>query len=133
MLHIIRQVVNNDRKFRKILQGLSKTFYHRTVTASEVEQYISQAAGIDFSGVFNQYLRTTKIPVLEYKIESKMISYRWANVTDGFVLPVKIISGNKSKWISPGLTWKTIRKANWYDGKSIDVDKNFYIFTKQIE
>ncbi|HEV7620485.1 MAG TPA: M1 family metallopeptidase, partial [Flavisolibacter sp.] len=28
MMHTIRQVINNDEKFRQILRGLTKTFYH---------------------------------------------------------------------------------------------------------
>ncbi|MDQ4139083.1 MAG: M1 family metallopeptidase, partial [Bacteroidota bacterium] len=33
MLHTLRQVVNNDEKWRAILRGLNKEFYHQTVTA----------------------------------------------------------------------------------------------------
>ncbi|HEX2683683.1 MAG TPA: M1 family metallopeptidase, partial [Ferruginibacter sp.] len=39
MLHIIRQLVNDDEKFRQILRGLNKTFYHQTVTTRQVEDY----------------------------------------------------------------------------------------------
>ena len=42
MLHTIRQVINNDTIFRKILRGLNKTFYHQTVTTKQVEDYISK-------------------------------------------------------------------------------------------
>ena len=79
MLHIIRQVINNDKKFRKILTGLNKTFYHQTVTTAQVENYISEKAGFDFSKIFDQYLRTIQVPVLEYKIENKTVSYKWTN------------------------------------------------------
>jgi aminopeptidase N len=48
MIHTIRQVINNDEKFRKILRGLNKTFYHQTVTAKQVEDYINQISVIDF-------------------------------------------------------------------------------------
>ncbi|HEV2831220.1 MAG TPA: M1 family metallopeptidase, partial [Hanamia sp.] len=37
MLHTIRQVINNDEKFRGILRGLNKTFYHQTVATKEIE------------------------------------------------------------------------------------------------
>lgn len=40
MIHTIRQVINDDEKFRQILRGLNKTFYHQTVTTKQVEDYI---------------------------------------------------------------------------------------------
>ena len=61
MLHTIRQIINDDEKFRMILRGLNKTFYHKTVTGKQVEDYISKNAGIDLSKIFDEYLRTTKI------------------------------------------------------------------------
>jgi aminopeptidase N len=42
MIHTIRQVINNDEKFRQILRGLNKDFYHQTVTTEEIENYISK-------------------------------------------------------------------------------------------
>src|SRR5438270_7083487 len=67
MIHTIRQVINNDEKFRQILRGLNKTFYHKTVTSKEVEEYISRESRKDLSKIFDQYLRTTLIPTLELK------------------------------------------------------------------
>ncbi|MBC7851323.1 MAG: M1 family metallopeptidase, partial [Chitinophagaceae bacterium] len=45
LLHTIRAIINNDEKFRQILRGLNKDFYHQTVTSAQVEQYISTNAG----------------------------------------------------------------------------------------
>src|SRR5690606_21777329 len=67
MIHTIRQVIDNDEKFRAILRGLNQVFRRQTVTGKMVEDYISSQAGIDFSPVFHQYLKTVKIPELEYK------------------------------------------------------------------
>ena len=66
MIHTIRQIINNDSIFRSILIGLNKRYYHQTVTTGEIENYISKKSGIDLSSVFDQYLRTTMIPTLEY-------------------------------------------------------------------
>ncbi|HEY0066603.1 MAG TPA: M1 family metallopeptidase, partial [Flavisolibacter sp.] len=63
MLHTIRQIVNDDAKFRNIIRGLNKDFYHQTVTTRQVEDYISKQSGKNLSKVFDQYLRTTDIPV----------------------------------------------------------------------
>ena len=131
MLHLVRQITGSDKKFRKILTGLNKDFYHKTVTTQQVEHYISEKAGFDFSSIFNQYLRTTMIPVLEYKIENKAVSYRWSNAVDNLNLPVKVTFGKKPQWIYPSSDWKTISPGKWYDGKTFEADKNFYITIKQ--
>ena len=77
MLHTIRQVVNDDERWRGILRGLNATFRHQTVTGSQVEEFISARAGIDLSKVFDQYLRTTEIPVFNYRIAKDTLWYRW--------------------------------------------------------
>ena len=132
MIHTIRQVINHDEKFRKILRGLNKTFYHQTVTTKQVENYISEKAGMDLSKIFDQYLRTTNIPILEYKIENKTVSYRWDSAVAGFNLPIKISFGKKEKWIKPTAEWQSINPGNWYDGTTFLINKNFYIRNKKL-
>ena len=65
LVHTIRQLINDDEKFRQILRGLNKTFYHQTVTSKQIEDYINEQSGVNFNRVYAQYLTTTKIPVLE--------------------------------------------------------------------
>ncbi len=84
MIHTIRAVIHNDEIFRKVMRGLNQNFYHQTVTASEFLNEINKISGINFTPVFNQYLRTINIPVLEYKFEDKNLSYRWTNCNRGF-------------------------------------------------
>jgi aminopeptidase N len=127
MLHMIRQVINSDKKFRKILIGLNKTFYHQTVNSSQVENYISENAGFNFSKIFDQYLRTIKVPVLEYKIENNIVSYRWTNCVDKFNLPVKVSFGKKEHWLEATTEWQSVKPGKWYDGNTFLVNKNFYI------
>jgi aminopeptidase N len=132
MLHTIRQVINDDQKFRQIWRGLNSTFYHQTVTAKQVEDYISNNAGKDFSKVFEQYLHTTMVPALEYKTTKNSISFRWTNCVKGFAMPVKVNTGSE-EWIQPTETWKTIKMSNAYDGSSFTADRNFYITTSKIQ
>ncbi len=69
MLHMIRQLVRDDEKWRGILRGLQSTFWHQTVTGEQIEDYISKESGIDLAPLFKQYLTTTMVPVLEYKVD----------------------------------------------------------------
>ncbi len=131
MLHTIRQIINNDEKFRTILRGLNKTFYHQTVTSSQIENYINKNSGKDFSKVFDQYLRTTLVPTLEYKIEKGDLFYRWTNVVKGFNIPLKIFFKHE-QWLTPLEQWKTL--STYPDGEiNFSVDKNFYIKVKKLE
>ena len=130
LLHTIRHIINNDSVFRKILRGLNSEFYHQTVDSKDVEAYFSKIARIDLSKVFDQYLRTIKIPVLEYKKEGNKISYRWGNCVKDFDMPISI-SGERAFWLSPKTEWQKINLPLNY--KMEDVNKNFYINLKEIK
>lgn len=131
LLHTIRQVINDDSVFRKILRGLNKDFYHQTVNSIDVETYFTNKSGIDLSKIFDQYLRTTKIPQLEYKIENKKITYRWVNVVPGFKMPVR--TEGTDDWLHPTTEWKTTIVNAEFNNKLLKIDKNFYVTTKKIE
>jgi aminopeptidase N len=130
LIHTIRQIINNDSTFRMILRGLNKTYYHKTVNSKDVEDYISRQSGIDFSKIFDQYLRTTQIPVLEYSINGNQLKFRFVNCIKGFAMPVKVKWGNEEKWIHATEEWNTITGSNSGD---FTVDKNFFIYSKKID
>ena len=90
MIHNIRNSINNDSLFRSILIGLNKDFYHQTVTTEQIENYISMKSGINFSKVFDQYLRTIQIPNFRYSYDKKekILTYQWKNCVNGFDMPL---------------------------------------------
>jgi aminopeptidase N len=126
MLHTIRQLVNDDEKWRGILRGLQSTFWHQTVTGAQVQAYMNAHAGIDLTKVFQQYLTTPNIPVLEYKVAGTTLSYRWANVVPGFDMPVRAGVGDTSSFtlLHPSEAWKPFDKSVAATD-SLKVDQNF--------
>ena len=133
MIHLIRQITNDDKKFRDLLIALNKTFYHKTVTTIEIEEFISSFLKLDLQGIFEQYLRTTKIPLLQYKTDRKKVEYRWTDNVSNLVLPIKIsldTTGNIQQWITPSANWKKLKTGKRYDEKTFTVNKNFYVFTQ---
>ncbi|HEX6191539.1 MAG TPA: M1 family metallopeptidase [Chitinophagaceae bacterium] len=130
LLHTIRQVIDNDALFRNILRGLNKDFRHKTVDSRDVEQYISKQSGKDLSKIFDQYLRTTKIPELEYKIANGQLSFRWVNVVPGFAMPVRI--AGTDQWLRPTTEWQEKLLAPSLVG-SVAFDDNFYITVKKVD
>ena len=133
MLHTIRQVVNDDEKWRSILRGLNETFWHRTVTGAQVEEYVSRRAGMDLSKVFAQYLTTTKVPTLEWRRTPTALEYRWTNVVPGFAMPVRAAVGDASapmQWLHPTEQWQSLPSSASTGG--VRVDENFYVLTSRI-
>ncbi|MBL4904993.1 MAG: M1 family metallopeptidase, partial [Flavobacteriaceae bacterium] len=125
LLHTIRQLVNDDEKWRQILRGLNSTFYHKTVTTKEIENYISKQSGMDLSTVFNQYLRDIRIPTLAYQIKNKELTYKWMNVVKGFNMPVRVTIDGKQQLLKPTAIPKTMSLES--DATNLIVDINFYV------
>jgi aminopeptidase N len=126
LIHYVRQLVGDDEKFRIGLREMNQTFFHKTVNSSDIEAFWSNKAGIDLSGLFDQYLRTTKIPVLEYKFSKKQVSYRWANCISGYHIPVRIsLNGKPPQWINPSTEWSTLKLNK--TARSLTIDPDFYI------
>lgn len=128
MLHTIRQIVNDDEKWRSILRGLNKDFWHQTVTTAEIESYISQKSGKDLSKVFDQYLRTITIPVLQYKIDGARLTFNFDEVVKDFSMPVKVYVNGKDMIIIPRGEEQSLVYPEPI--QTFEVDRNFYITAK---
>jgi len=124
MLHTLRQIVSDDEKWRTILRGLNITFYHQTVTTKQIEDYLSSEVGLDLNPFFNQYLRDTRIPTLEYYFKDKVLGFRWTNCVSGFDIPLKITINGEEKWLKPLTTWK--QETIVLENPKLEIDNNFY-------
>lgn len=129
MLHTMRQMVNDDEKWRGMLRGLQSTFRHQTVSGAQVQEYMSQRLGIDLSTVFTQYLMTTRVPIFEYKRDERGLHYRWNNVVAGFKMPVRVtVDGWAWVTITPTGLWQTVA-GDFTPNATMVVDKNYYVLT----
>ena len=125
MLHTIRHLINDDAKWLSIMRGLNADFWHQTVTTEQIESYISNKAGTDLSKVFDQYLRTTKIPLLKYNVNGKSVSFYYENVVKGFAMPIRVsLNGNEIQ-ITPSEVTQTVEFPE--EIKTFEVNRNFYI------
>lgn len=128
MLNMIRTIINDDEKWRSILRGLNKTFYHQTVTYEDVVGYINQQSGKDLSPVFDQYLKYRSIPILNFMETGGKLYARWISDVKGFNMPVRVkLKGGDYQFITPSTRFMPVT----IDGAkkdNIEVDTfNYYI------
>lgn len=137
LLHTIRQLVGDDARWRSILRGLQRDFRRSIVTSAQVEDYIAEASGLRLGPVFDQYLRTTMVPLLEWRLEGTDLSYRWADVVDGFAMPVDVttsegVTASKGAVLRlrPTREWRTTVVAPGTTGITVDAD--FYVRSRKV-
>jgi len=137
VLHSIRNSIDDDEQFREILRGLTETFYHSTVTSEQIEDFVNENSGYDFSKVFDQYLRTVQIPVLEYYLskDKKYVSYRYTNCINGFDLPIVLKDKSAKIRIYPGQEWKKSEIIQEEAGlfNELSIERSYYLNAKEVE
>lgn len=132
LLHTLRQLVDNDEKWRQILRKLNSKFYHQTVTTQQIEDCLAEESGLELKGFFNQYLRSIKIPVLEYKIDKRELKFNWNQVVTNFKMPIKVIINGETFTIDPSDSEvRTLKTES--DIQSFEVDRNYFIQSKKLK
>lgn len=135
MLHTIRQIVDNDTTWKRLLRGLNETFRHQTVSADRVERYIIEQTGKDLDDIFDQYLHYTELPVFEYYIdELNRLHYRWKANIPHFNMPLKISTdGEIREFIYPvSDRWRTTRPG-FLKTDTVETDPDFYIWINRLD
>lgn len=128
VVHMIRMMINNDEKFRQLLRGLNKDFYHKTVTEQEFEEYIIKFTGLPLKPFFDQYLRTARIPAIEWYIKKRQLHYRFTNVVTDFSIPLEVSGGRIKQLIRPSSEWQSI---SWKKGGyNVSFSEDFLVTTQ---
>ena len=110
MIHYMRQLFRDDERFRSALRGMNDTFRHRTVTHEEVLAFWSARLGRDLKTLFDQYLKSTKIPELVWRMENGSLYYRWVDCNEGYDIPVKVVlSDGTDVWLDVSTKEKSMR------------------------
>lgn len=129
MLHTMRQIVDNDSLWRLTLRGLNKQFYHKTVTSKQIEDYMNTALKIDFSKVFDQYLRNKEVPILEYEIKNGKLHYHWTGCIKDFEMPLGISDGETDLLIYPKTKWQHLP----YKDSTLSINRNYFVLVKALD
>lgn len=126
LLHTLRNIINDDIKWRAILTGLNTDFGKKTTTTKEVIDYINKQSGKNLTKVFDQYLRYKNIPVLEFKQKGDHILYRWVSDVENFDMPIQF-EGSEIYYY-PKTNWKALKTATTF--KNLKVDKDYFVNVK---
>ncbi len=124
LLNMIRQILQDDDKWRLILRGLNKEFYHQTVTTEQVESYISTQVGWNLGKIFDQYFRDTRIPIFEYYQQGGEVQYRWTNAVKDFDMPVDVQLNGKVIRLQAKTSWQKLEVGQLQE---LIVDPDYYV------
>ncbi len=125
MLHTLRHSIHDTAKWRNILRGLNKEFWHSTVSTAKFEAYISEHAGYDYGPFFDQYLRTKEIPVLKYVATDGGVALWFENVVEGFHLAVGVTVNGMEMRLGVGQNPTEIALESPFE--SLELNRNFYM------
>ena len=107
MINTIRHIINDEAKWWKLLFDYSNTFRHKIIDTETVIAYFNKESGINLTPVFNQYLRYTNIPKLEYRVKNNFLEFKWNAEEKDFTMPIDIIVKNEKIRIQPTTSWTT--------------------------
>lgn len=131
IIHMLREIINDDTKFQAFLRALNQRFYHKTIYSQQLEEFCSDYFKKDFSKYFDQYLRFPSIPILEYSFTDTKFKFRLVTNVKNLEIPIKLNSPDQ--WINATTNWKEIKLKRNEMLKPLSVDPNFLIDIKRIE
>ncbi len=136
MLHTLRIATGDDKKWFATLKKFCETYKIKIVNTKEVIRFFNHELGKDYSWLFDEYLRNTEIPELQYKIKRAKktitVEYRWNAKTEGFSLPVDIKSAKGQEVIFPEDQWNSIQFQQSKDFKIIFLTQNGLFTVKEL-
>ena len=94
LLHTLRNVIGDDPLWFSILRGIQERLRYRSVTTEDLVRCFNELAGGDYTGIFDQYLRYTSIPELQWTLSGSNLRYRWQADVPDFHMPIRLNPGS---------------------------------------
>lgn len=128
LLNTLRSIFNDDELWWKTLKDYTETFKYQTIDTQTTETFFDNATETDLKPVFDQYLRHSEIPELQFKKDGNEVLYRWEADVDNFEMPVDVFLRGKETRLSPTLNWNKLPEGINLEDIEIN-EKEFYINT----
>lgn len=109
-LNTLRSVVNDDRRWWKLLRDLYQRFKYKNVMTEDIVQFFNAETGRHLTPVFDQYLRHADLPTLELAVDEAKgtLRYRWRADEKGFAMPVRVGKAGAWQVIEPTTEWQSM-------------------------
>lgn len=130
LIHTIRKIIG-DSLFKALLLDMNARFRHQVVTSAGIEAYISDFSGKDLHPVFDQYLRTTRVPVLQWAVHKKQLRYRWVETGSAFNMPVDVRIDGRTIRLEPTIEWKTLTQHQRI--RDMKVAPGYYVQERRVD
>jgi aminopeptidase N len=127
MLNTMRHIINDDAKWWSLILKYSETFKKQIVTHEQVVDFFNKESGLNLTPVFNQYLRYTEIPKLEFRKGKAGIEYRWITNEKNFAMPVDVMIKDKKVRLQATNDWQTINEKVKSASDVQPIKDKFYI------
>ncbi len=134
LIHMVRHIVGDSTFFAMLLE-MDRRFRHRIVSSAEIEAFM-----IGFNGrsrdrldqsLFDQYLRTVQVPVLEWGLWKRQLVARWTNCLPGFTMATLLDLNGRPLVQKIGTEW-TILDSEAGKGTDLRVDANWYVSAARV-
>ncbi|OEY73482.1 M1 family metallopeptidase [Salegentibacter salarius] len=126
LLNTIRSIYNDDELWWKTLKDYTETYKHQLIDTETTENFFNKATEVDLEPIFDQYLRHTNLPKLQFRKQEGKTQARWIADVEDFKMPVDILVNGKEFRITPSDEWDDIEYD--IDLKEIEINElEFYI------
>jgi hypothetical protein len=127
LMHMIRHIIG-DSTFKAMMLEMNKRFYHKVTSSAEVEDFMinfdAHTQGRLNKSIFDQYLRTVRIPVLEWGWMKGRHYARWTNCLPEFHMD--IVLGVPYGLEPVGTKWQCLGSLDVPES-DLDPDQNWYV------
>ncbi len=126
-LHTLRSVVDDDKRWWKLLHGFFQRFKYKTIMTEDVVAYFNEQTKLNLTPVFNQYLRHTALPVLELSFDDAAgtVQYRWKADEAAFAMPVRVGKAGKWQIVRPTTEWQKMKTPLKKDQFEVATDLSY--------
>jgi aminopeptidase N len=134
LLHTLRNVVNDDKKWHLLIKQLYQEFQGKITNTPEVIHFFSQQLGKNMDSFFYEYLQEVNPPTLEYyfsgKGKKRQLHYRFATKRTNFEMPLEIAFGKDFKRITANTKWQMLSFPEKQGNFAIN-ERKFYVLVKE--
>ncbi len=111
LLNTIRSIYDDDELWWKTLKDYTETYKHQIIETADTENFFNDATKVDLKPVFEQYLRHSAIPELQFKKENGNVLVRWKADVEDFKMPVDLLIEDREIRVNLSDKWLEILEA----------------------